>query len=172
MNQFRRVRLYTGFALALACALTWQQTSGARAEAPMSPPLSAPMHLINPFRQPNSDYSAGHRGVDYSVTLGQTIFAPSDGWISYSQTVVNRPVISLTGTNGDIYEFEPACGSIQVGSRVTSGQPIGYVCQGGPSYSSHCSELCLHFSLRTARGYLSPLVRYGALAPSVLLPYL
>ena len=172
MNQFRRMRMFAGFGLALACALTWQQTSGARAETRMASPLSAPMHLIKPFRQPNSDYSAGHRGVDYAVAFGQTIFAPTDTSVTFSQVVVNRSVLTLSNPNGDIYEFEPACGNLPLGTQVSAGQAIGYVCAPEPSYLSHCKTLCLHFSLRTAKGYLSPLVRYGALAPSVLLPFL
>lgn len=171
MNQFRRVRIYSGFALALAMALSWQQASGAKAESSWQAPLDAPLSLINPYRQPNSDFSAGHRGVDYAVRLGQPIYAPTDAKIHFSGFVVNRWLLSLKTESGDLLEFEPACSALSVGTSVSVGEQIATACTAGQTYRGHCEQIrCLHFSLRTERGYLSPLVRYGALAPSVLLP--
>lgn len=175
MNQFRRVKIYGGFALALAMALSWQQATGAKAEnGPVwVAPLDAPMQLINPYRQPNSDYSAGHRGVDYQVAIGVPIYAPTIATVSFNRFLVDRAVLVLKTESGDLLEFEPACSSLAVGTPVKAGDAIAEVCLGSPEYRQHCEgELCLHFSLRTARGYLSPIVRYGALAPSVLLPVL
>ena len=175
MNQFKRVRMFGGLALALAMALTWQQSTGARAsDMPVwQPPLEAPIHLIRPYRQPNSDYSAGHRGVDYQVQNGQAIFSPVDATIRFNQILVDRPVLSLETQSGEQIEFEPACGYLPVGKQIAAGELIGSVCPASANYKQHCSDiLCLHFSLRTRDGYLSPIVRYGALAPSVLLPYL
>lgn len=167
--------MYGGFALALAMALSWQQASGAKAESEpvWVAPLDAPIELINPYRQPNSDYSAGHRGVDYLVTDGQSIYAPTDATISFNHFLADRPVLSLKTATGDLLEFEPACSPLAVGTQVAAGDAIANVCPAAPNYHQHCDqELCLHFSLRTARGYLSPIIRYGAMAPSVLLPYL
>lgn len=174
MNHFRRVRLIGGFALALALTLTWQQETGAHADSPQwQAPLDAPLELINPYRQPNSDYSAGHRGVDYRVSPGQTIFSPTDATVYFNANLVDRPVLSLKTASGDLLEFEPACGAYPLGTKVTAGDAIGNVCLASTTYKQHCEKLlCLHFSLRTERGYLSPIVRYGALAPTVLLPYL
>ena len=53
-----------------------------------APPFEPPVNLINLYRQPNSDYSAGHRGIDYQVTLGQSVLAPADG---------GAPVVVLVG---------------------------------------------------------------------------
>lgn len=175
MNQFRRVKMYGGFALALAMALSWQQVTGAKAENGPAwvAPLEAPMQLINPYRQPNSDYSAGHRGVDFQVNVGQPIYAPTEATVSFNQYLVDRAVLVLKTEAGDLLEFEPACSSLAVGQQVKAGDSIAEVCPASPEYRKHCERgLCLHFSLRTARGYLSPIVRYGALAPSVLLPVL
>lgn len=174
MNQFRRIRLFSAFALALAMAFSWQQASGAKASAPepWTPVLDAPIHLIGPFRQPNSDYSAGHRGVDFKVKLGQSVYSPVTAQVHFNRMIVNRPVLSLATSSGDLIEFEPACSSLPVGTVVSAGQVIANVCSSLNSYVEHCPETnCLHFSLRTKNGYLSPMVRYGALAPSVLLPY-
>jgi hypothetical protein len=173
MNQFRRARLYGGFALALAMALSWQQSTGAKAEDQWESPLEAPMQLIEPYRQPNSDFSAGHRGVDYRVAEGQAIFSPTNTVVYFNQFLVNRPVLSLKTESGDLVEFEPACGTSPAGTKIAAGEIIGFVCSAEAGYKQHCEQdTCLHFSLRTAAGYLSPIVRYGALAPSVLLPYL
>jgi len=174
MNHFRRIKLYGGFGLALAMALSWQQVSGAKADdQPWQATLDAPIHLMNPYRQPNSDYSAGHRGVDYEVSIGQPIYSPVDSEVHFNQLLVDRPVLSLAADNGDLIEYEPACSSLTVGSRVKAGDAIGYVCAPLANYKPHCADqMCLHFSLRSNLGYLSPMVRYGALAPSVLLPYL
>jgi hypothetical protein len=175
MNQFRRVKLYGGFALALAMALSWQQVSDAKADeqAPWVATLDAPIHLVRPYLQPNSDYSAGHRGVDFEVSIGQPIYSPVDAEVHFNHFLVNRPVLSLVAESGDLIEFEPACSSLAVGEVVKAGQAIGSVCSALSNYKQHCLEIsCLHFSLRTEKGYLSPMVRYGALAPSVLLPYL
>jgi murein DD-endopeptidase MepM/ murein hydrolase activator NlpD len=175
MNHFRRIKLYSGFGLALAMALTWQQASDAKAEIPepWQAVLDAPIHLVNPYRQPNSDYSAGHRGVDYEVSLGQPIDSPVNAEVRFNQVLVDRPVLSLGTEAGDLIEFEPACSSLKVGSQVKAGDAIGYVCAPLANYRTHCqAQTCLHFSLRTELGYLSPMVRYGALAPSVLLPHL
>ncbi|MEN9955814.1 MAG: hypothetical protein RLY34_621, partial [Actinomycetota bacterium] len=46
-----------------------------------NPPLETPIRLINQYRQPNSDFSAGHRGVDYLVEPAQPVFAPASGQI-------------------------------------------------------------------------------------------
>jgi hypothetical protein len=173
MNHFKRVKFYGAFALALALTLAWQQTAGARADDTWVAPLTAPINLVRPYQQPNSDYSAGHRGVDYEVSPGQTIFSPTQASVYFNQNLVDRPVLTLKTATGDLIEFEPACGSFPVGTSVNPGDAVGNVCPASANYKAHCPNLlCLHFSLRTTRGYLSPIVRYGALAPSVLLPYL
>ena len=133
-------------------------------------PLDQPI-LVNEFRQPSADWSAGHRGVDYLVTDGQAVFAPHSGVVSFSGFVVNRSVISIRHENGLISSYEPVCGLIRPKVGVTAGEPIGVVCS--PSeYPSHCGpRLCLHFSLRNPNGYLSPLVKIGGLSPSRLKPW-
>ena len=162
--------------LLVATALWQQQQTAAKADAapsdsPWQAPLAAPLHLINPYFQPNSDYSAGHRGVDYRVTLDDEIYAPTDATVWFVGKVVDRPVVSLRTKSGDLLEFEPACSALAAGDQVTAGQTIASVCQADPGYKQHCQgQLCLHFSLRTDRGYLSPLVRFGSLSPTVLLP--
>ena len=135
-----------------------------------SPPLDAPIRLVNLYRQPNSDYSAGHRGVDYLVKPGQAVLAPAAGEIWFAGKVAQRPVISILHPNGYLTEFEPACTDMAKGETVFAGQQIGVICAADTSYLPHCAKAtCLHFSLRIAGAYLSPLVLIGGLNPSRLL---
>jgi murein DD-endopeptidase MepM/ murein hydrolase activator NlpD len=133
-------------------------------------PLDQPI-LVNEFRQPNADWSAGHRGVDYLVSDGEPVFASHAGVISFSGFVVNRSVLSIRHENGLTSTFEPVCGLVPTQAKVETGDKLGQVCT-SPEYQSHCGlRLCLHFSLRNPNGYLSPLVKLGGLSPSRLKPW-
>lgn len=139
--------------------LTWQ------------PPLNPPLQLINEYRQPNSDYSAGHRGVDYLTRLDQSVLAPADGQVLFARPIYNRGVLSINHGNGILTEFEPVCSDLLVGEIVFSGQEIGRICDADDSYPGHCgNQLCMHFSVRQNGRYLSPLVFLGLANPSRLLP--
>ena len=133
-------------------------------------PLKHPA-LAKEFRQPSSDWSAGHRGVDYFVQDGESVLASHDGVISIAEVVVNRSVLTITHDLGLKTSYEPVCSQLRVGTKVKTGEPIGSVCAGS-NYISHCGlRLCLHFSMRNINGYLSPLVRIGGLSPSRLKPW-
>ncbi|MEY4452212.1 MAG: hypothetical protein RLZZ380_1333 [Actinomycetota bacterium] len=133
-------------------------------------PVANPQ-LVRQFLQPNTDWSAGHRGVDYLVTVGDEVFAPHQGVISFAGTVVNRSVVSIRHSNGLVSSIEPLCVFVKAGDRVETGQKIGSVCF-PDTYQSHCGiDTCLHFSLRSDYGYLSPLVKLGGLSPSRLKPW-
>jgi murein DD-endopeptidase MepM/ murein hydrolase activator NlpD len=132
-------------------------------------PLANPV-LVHQFLQPSSDYSAGHRGVDYLAKIGQAVLAPSDGAVKFVGRVVNRGVLTLQHAGSLITSFEPICSTLRPGDAVLRGSVIGRVCQ-RPGYQNHCGvRVCLHFALRTSTGYLSPLVTIGGLSPSRLLP--
>jgi murein DD-endopeptidase MepM/ murein hydrolase activator NlpD len=166
----------------LSLALWQQQTSSGSAlsiepadtntsEESWQVPLAPPVHLINPYLQPNSDYSAGHRGIDYRVYEGQSVLAPTDATVWFVGKVVDRGVLSLRTASGDLVAFEPVCSELKPGDRVKAGQPIASVCAADSSYRQHCEDQpCLHFSLRGPEGYLSPIVRIGGYSPTVLLP--
>jgi len=133
-------------------------------------PVAKPK-LVRQFLQPSTDWSAGHRGVDYLVTLGEQVFAPHEGEISFSGLVVNRSVVSIRHENGLVTSVEPICPIVVADDLVKTGQVIGTVCF-PDNYRSHCGlDTCLHFSMRTPNGYLSPLVKLGGLSPSRLKPW-
>lgn len=177
MHPLRRILVIRTVAIAMLSLALWQhQISSGSAETGVSTakwqvPLEAPVHLVNPYFQPNSDYSAGHRGIDYRVSLGQPIFAPTDSTVWFAGTVVDRQVLSLRTGHGDLLAFEPACTSLKAGDKVELGEEIAWVCEPDSSYTQHCvNDFCLHFSLRNDQGYLSPIVRIGDFNPTVLLP--
>jgi murein DD-endopeptidase MepM/ murein hydrolase activator NlpD len=157
----------------LALALSWQlPTPSLGAENQFSSPVVGSA-LIGEYRQSETPYSAGHRGVDYEATLGQAVFAPADGQVHFVGKVVNRQLISLDHGRLLLSAFEPVCSQLNEGDLVVSGELIGEVCEGEPSYELHCeSMICLHFSVRKNGEYLSPLWFTGELTPSRLLPWI
>lgn len=154
-------------------ALAWQTPSPSiGSERQFSPPVIG-SSLINSYRQSETEYSAGHRGVDYEVELGQGVFAPGDGRVHFVGKVVNRQLISLAHDNNLLSAYEPVCSSLQEGDSVNAGDLIGEVCEADGSYKPHCEQLfCLHFSIRRNGEYLSPQWFTGELSPSRLLPWI
>lgn len=146
------------------------KTSDAFARENWRVPVNNPA-LVRDFLQPSTDWSSGHRGVDYLVAEGDSVFAPSAGVIRFTGRLVNRSVVSITHENGLVSTVEPVCGHLAKGVKVSTGQQIGSVCMSA-GYFSHCgSKLCLHFGIKTESGYLSPLYKLGELAPSRLKPW-
>lgn len=135
-------------------------------------PFDSPHRLVRQYLQPASDYSAGHRGVDYEIEPGERLVAPADGVISVSRFIVNRGVLAIKHGAGLVSELEPACSDLAVGSKVRKGEVVGWVCPASENYAQHCpDDACVHFSLRFEGKYLSPLALIGGLNPSRLLPY-
>jgi murein DD-endopeptidase MepM/ murein hydrolase activator NlpD len=133
-------------------------------------PVDEP-RLLRAFLQPSEDWSAGHRGVDYLVQEEQPVYAAHSGVVSFVGLVVNRSVVSLRHPNGLVTSVEPVCPGVKLGDYVQTGQQIGFVCV-RDDYPSHCGlDTCLHFSLRSDAGYLSPLVKLRGLSPSRLKPW-
>lgn len=141
------------------------------AEPELIAPVQAP-ELVRSYLQPTSDYSSGHRGVDYRVSLGQKIYAPVSGTVWFAGKVVNRPLLTLRSPAGNLIEVEPVCSTLVSNTKVKQKEEIGQVCDGDASYRPHCEAMrCLHFSYRTPDGYLSPIWIMGNLRPSVLAPW-
>lgn len=133
-------------------------------------PLENP-RFIRSFSQPSEDWSAGHRGVDYLVGPDQSVFSAHSGVVSFAGLVVNRSIVSIRHENGLVTSVEPVCPSVSIGQSVKAGELIGITCF-REDYASHCGlDPCLHFSMRSDGGYLSPLVKLGGLSPSRLKPW-
>lgn len=117
---------------------------------------------------PKTEYGAGHRGVDLRLGLNSIIKAPAAGEISFVGLVVDRPVVTISTANGYLASFEPACTNLEVGDAVKAGSDFAWHCAPETEYEYHC-ESCIHFSVRSAYGYLSPEYFLAGLKPSALL---
>jgi murein DD-endopeptidase MepM/ murein hydrolase activator NlpD len=156
----------------LALSLIWHISSPSQAsQVQFSPPVVG-SSIFHQYRQSENEYSAGHRGVDYEVVLGQGVFAPADAAVHFVGTVVNRQLISLSHDEELLSSYEPVCSRLIEGEPVQKGELIGEVCEGDETYSPHCqSQTSLHFSIRKNGEYLSPLWFTGELKNSRLLPW-
>lgn len=125
-------------------------------------------NLERDYLAPVSEYAAGHRGVDLRIDPGSELLSPVDGIITFEDEVVDRGVVTVSGDDGKKYSFEPACTEKLIGSSVQRGEVFAIHCTPSASYQYHC-ESCVHFSVRSEYGYLSPLYLLGKLRPSKLL---
>ena len=119
------------------------------------------------YQAPSTEYGPGHRGVDFKLTIGTAIKSPVDGEITFQGLVVDRNVITIRNKNGYLASFEPACSDLGVGDSVSRGDSFAWHCQPLETYEYHCRQ-CVHFSIRSPWGYLSPDYFLGGLKPSVL----
>ena len=156
----------------LILSLSWQISSPSQAgQSQFSPPVVG-SSVIQHYRQSETPYTEGHRGVDYEVALAQGVFAPADATVHFVGTVVNRQLISLSHEGQLLSSFEPVCSRLKKGESVQKGQLIGEVCEGDETYQPHCERrICLHFSIRRDGEYLSPLWFTKELEHSRLLPW-
>lgn len=140
-------------------------------EALWLPVLLGDLEPHRKFRQPETNWGAGHRGVDYLVGDTETLVSPTASIVQFAGLVFGRPVVVLRHADGLSSEVEPAClaKDIAVGQSLKAGEPFASVCFG--SKDGHCGGVCLHWGVRTAtRGYLSPERFTGELALSKLQP--
>lgn len=127
-----------------------------------------PGDVVNGFDPPASQYESGHRGVDIAHALGSEIYSPVSGEVKVAKKVFTRNVITIQ-TPRYLVSFEPVCTELAVGSQVTVGESIGWLCEGSQNYRAHCDN-CYHLSVREGGQYLDPLVVLSQQPRSRLLP--
>lgn len=190
-------RLIALLALAGACLVYQVAQSGSASAAPTLKTTLAPLPktagevplnkglwrwpvrpavIESVFRQPNSDWGSGHRGIDLVAVPAAPLFAPTGARVAFAGPVFGRPVVTLLTDQGLTLEFEPAClpkppaidkttpvgvaaelvlPQIRVGQTVMASQIFGVFCPIG--LATHCQVACMHWGVRTANGgYLSP----------------
>ncbi|MBG6083866.1 M23 family metallopeptidase [Zhihengliuella flava] len=164
-------------ALLAALCLIPPAVASARPEAP--PPSSTPPssswvsplggterpEVLRAFDAPESDYGAGHRGVDLATDRGNVVLAPATGRVAFTGVVVDRPVISIDHPSGLRTSLEPVESTVAVGDVVHAGDAVGQVATGG-----HCAQDCVHWGVRRNGTYVNPLLSLTDTRPSVLLP--
>jgi len=145
----------------LAKAAAQRATTSASTSNSWTYPVAA-QEVFKDYSSPNGDYSAGHRGIDFLASEGEMVLAVTDGEVRFSGQVAGRGVVSIALADGYVAEVEPICANVAEGEIVSTGQPIGTVCD---AQNPHCPETCLHLSARKfsaeySRGfaYLNPLL--------------
>lgn len=121
------------------------------------------------YQAPQSEYGAGHRGIDFRSAIGTVVRTPVAGKVIEIAQVGYRNVITVLGNDGRLATMEPVCAAVKLNAIVYASQVIGKTCTPQPGYIWHC-ELCVHLSAREAGEYLSPMLLMGMFRPSVLKP--
>ena len=99
-------------------------------------------------------WASGHRGVDLAARPGEAILAAASGTVAFAGSIAGKHVVSID--HGSVRTtYEPVVSKVNVGDRVTLGQVIGVLGEGG-----HCAG-CLHWGLRDGKNYLDPLSLLG-----------
>lgn len=128
-------------------------------------PLAGPHTVSHGFEAPADRYSAGHRGIDLPAAPRAKVVSPTDGVVSFSGVVVDRPVLTLRTADGTLISLEPVSSELPVGTGVLRGQSLGTTAHGG-----HCADECLHLGVRVNGQYVSPMQFFGGVRRAVLLP--
>ncbi len=158
-------------------------------------PFSGAVSVHRPFIAPETRYSSGHRGVDFTVSAGSQVLAPADGVVHYAGFIVDRPVLSIRHEGGYLSSLEPVSAAVAEGDTITRGQTVGFLdssnhCDGQVSSSdtesvdapvdttvksfvkesSPHTNNCLHVGARLNGEYINPMILFGMIVRPVLLP--
>jgi hypothetical protein len=126
--------------------------------------------VVADYDAPLSRWGPGHRGIDFAVSREELISSPVAGSVHFVGRVVNRPILTIVDSAGQLASFEPVCSNLNAGEVVRAGSVIGWHCEADLSYDPHCAVECVHFSTRRDGNYLSPLHLIFGLEPSRLWP--
>ncbi|GAA3547363.1 hypothetical protein AFL01nite_22240 [Aeromicrobium flavum] len=134
----------------LVVTLTALAAASPAAATPWTWPLGD-HRIARPFDPPDSDYGAGHRGVDLPGRPGQTVRAVAAGRVTFAGRVAG--VWTITITHGaERSTYQPVSPVVRVGDAVTAGQPIGRLLGRHPS----CRRTCLNLGRLRGDAYLDP----------------
>lgn len=123
-----------------------------------APAAAAPWHwplgdhrIDRPFDLPDSEYGAGHRGVDLPGHIGQTVRSVAAGRVTFAGRVAG--VWTITVSHGaERSTYQPVSPVVRVGDAVAAGQPIGRLLGAHPS----CRRTCLNLGRLRGEKYLDP----------------
>ena len=106
------------------------------------------------FDPPETDYGAGHRGVDLAAGAGDEVVAAGPGTVTYAGLLAGRGVVAVTHAGGLRTTYEPVAATVALGDVVDRGDALGTVTTG---HASCRFGTCLHWGLRRGDAYLDPL---------------
>jgi murein DD-endopeptidase MepM/ murein hydrolase activator NlpD len=127
-------------------------------------PLDDPQNQHNvdaTFDLPDTEYSAGHRGIDLPGRVGEPVRAVAPGHVTFAGSVAGFGVVTVDH-GAERSTYQPVDPQVHRGDAVEAGDVLGHLRGGG----SHCATACLHLGRRpTTSGagtYLDPLDRLGS----------
>ncbi len=117
--------------------------------------------VIRGFEKPATQYSAGHRGVDFAAPRGTSVYAVADGQVIFAGRVAGA--LHVTVLHGaDIkstYTFL-ATTTVKANDAVTKGQLLGTTAGGAPS-----SPNTFLFTMRIKNQYVDPMLYLSETIP-------
>ena len=117
-------------------------------------PLGTAPSVARRFDPPAEPWQSGHRGVDLVARPGVMVRAPMAGTVEVARTIVDRGVVVIRSGRVRV-TLEPVRASVQPGTGVQAGDPVGVVTVDG----SHCAPTtCLHWGMRVGATYRDPLL--------------
>ncbi|WP_396045229.1 peptidoglycan DD-metalloendopeptidase family protein [Aeromicrobium sp. UC242_57] len=126
---------------------------GASADSPgaWSWPLDQPSVEAR-FAPPADRYGAGHRGIDLSADVGDSVRAVAAGRVAFAGDVGGVPVITIDH-GGERSTYQPVRARVRAGDAVVAREVIGTLL----GAHSHCPRTCLHLGRRAGEDYRDPL---------------
>ncbi len=106
------------------------------------------------FDPPDTEYSAGHRGIDLPGQVGEPVRAVASGRVSFAGSVAGVGVVTVDH-GGERSTYQPVDPVVQRGNDVAAGDVLGHLRGAG----SHCPTACLHLGRLESDSYLDPLER-------------
>lgn len=110
--------------------------------------------VVREFDKPETEWGAGHRGIDVQAPPGAIVRAPLSGVVTFSGMVAGREVVVVSAGGFDL-EVEPVVPAVSVGQQVRNGDELGRLQAG------HGGGNALHIGIRFEDEYLDPLSVLG-----------
>lgn len=115
--------------------------------------------LVAPFDAPEEQWGPGHRGIDLTAAVGESVTSVDTGVVTHRGRIAGRATVTVTHTSGVRSTYEPVDSTARVGDHVERGEAIGRVGE----EAGHCSPAtCLHLGAKRGPTYLDPLTFFGA----------
>ena len=109
------------------------------------------------FDLPDTEYSAGHRGIDLPGRVGEPVRAVARGRVTFAGSVAGVGVVTVEhGRERSTYQ--PVEPRVKRGDSVAAGDVVGRLRDNG----SHCAIACLHLGRLQSESYLDPMDRLAS----------
>ncbi|MFZ0142175.1 MAG: peptidoglycan DD-metalloendopeptidase family protein [Aeromicrobium sp.] len=112
------------------------------------------------FDPPDTEYSAGHRGIDLPGRVGEPVRAVAPGRVTFAGSVAGVGVVTVDH-GAERSTYQPVDPRVRRGDAVEAGDVVGRLRGDG----AHCPTACLHLGRRQGETYLDPLDRLGSESP-------